>query len=138
MNEHEHPLDGLTQKIIGCAYAVSNELGCGFFESVYENAMVVALRKARLRVEQQVRFKVFYQGVEVGEFVADLVVENVVLLELKAVKALDEIHSAQCINLLRTTRLPICLLMNFARPKIELKRFVGKEMEPPMNADEHG
>jgi GxxExxY protein len=122
MTEH----DALTEKIIGCVFAVSNALGCGFLEKVYENAMVVALRKAGLRVEQQVRFKVFYEGVEVGEYVADLVVEGIVLLELKTVKILDDIHAAQCINHLCTSKLPICLLVNFAKPKAEIKRFVGK------------
>jgi GxxExxY protein len=126
MNTDEHRWNALTERIISCVYAVSNELGCGFFENVYENAMVVALKQAGLSVQQQVRFKVFYQGVEVGEYIADLVVEGTVLVELKAVKGLDEIHAAQCLNLLRTTDLPICLLVNFAKPKAEVKRYMGK------------
>ncbi|HTL30373.1 MAG TPA: GxxExxY protein [Tepidisphaeraceae bacterium] len=115
MNTDEHRWNALTERIIACVYAVSNELGCGFFESVYENAMIIALERAGLSVQQQARFKVFYQGVEVGEYIADLVVEGIVLLELKAVKGLDEIHTAQCLNLLRATNLPICLLVNFAQ-----------------------
>src|SRR2546426_940538 len=98
MNTDEHRLNGLTEKIIACVFAVSNELGCGFLENVYENSMVVALRNAGLAAQKQVRFKVFFQGTEVGEYIADLVVEATVLLELKAVKGLDDIHSAQCLN----------------------------------------
>ena len=125
MNTDEHRWNALTERIIGCAYSVPNELGCGFLENVYENAMAVALRNAGLSVAQQVRFKVFFQGVEVGEYIADLVVEGTVLIALKAVKALDDVHSAQCINLLRTTGIPICLLINFAKPKIDIRRFAG-------------
>jgi GxxExxY protein len=125
MNTDEHRWNALTERIIGCVYDVSNELGCGFLENVYENAMVVALRNAGLAVSQQVRFKVLFQGVEVGEYIADLVVEGTVLVELKAVKALDDVHSAQCINLLKVTGLPICLLVNFAKPKVEIRRFAG-------------
>jgi GxxExxY protein len=128
MNTDEHGFDGLTRSVIGCAYQVSNELGCGFLEKVYENAMVVALRKAGLAVQQQVRFAVKYEGVEVGEYIADLVVENTVLVELKAVKAFDEIHQAQCINLLRATGLPVCLLINFGLPAVKLKRFLNPNL----------
>jgi GxxExxY protein len=126
MNTDEHRYGGLTERIIGCGYAVSNGLGCGFLEKVYENALVHELRKAGLSVAQQVRFLVMYDGVEVGEYIADIVVEGTVLIELKAVKALDDVHSAQCINLLRVTRLPVCLLLNYAKPKLEIKRFVGE------------
>ena len=125
MNTDEHRWNALTERIIACVYAVSNELGCGFLEGVDENAMVVALRRAGLAAKQQVRYKVYYQREVVGEYIADLVVENTVLLELKAVKGLDDIHSAQCLNLLRATGLPICLLVNFAKPKAEIKRFLA-------------
>lgn len=125
MNADEHRCKSITERIIGCGYSVSNALGCGFLEKVYENAMVHELRKAGLSVSQQARFPVMYDGVEVGEYVADLVVEGCVLVELKAVRAFDDIHSAQCINLLRATKLAVCLLINFAKPRIEIKRFVG-------------
>jgi len=92
--------------------------------------MIVALRNAGLFVEQQVRYKVYFQGQEVGEYIADLVVEGTVLLELKAIRAFDEIHTAQCLNLLRVTDLPICLLVNFAKPKVDVKRFVGPRFQP--------
>jgi GxxExxY protein len=116
----------LTEQIIGCAYRVSNELGCGFLEKVYENAMVVALKKSGLKVEQQVRFEVRFDSIAVGEYIADLVVEHAVIVEIKAVKSLDEVHEAQCINQLRVTNLPVCLLMNFAKPKLDIKRFAGR------------
>jgi GxxExxY protein len=103
MDTDEHRSKAMTERIIGCAYAVSNGLGCGFLERVYENALVHELRKVGFSVAQQVRFVVMYDGVEVGEYIADIVVEGTVLIELKAVKALDDVHSAQCINLLRVT-----------------------------------
>ena len=121
--DDEQGLNQLTETIIGCAFKVSNTLGCGLLENVDENAMVHELKKNGLVVEQQRRFKVLYDGVEVGEYIADIVVERMVLLELKAIKNFDEAHSAQCINLLAITHLPICLLMNFAKPRIEIKRF---------------
>ena len=123
--DKDFELNALTERIIGCAFRVSNELGCGMLEKVYENALVHELRKNGFFVEQQRRFKVFYDGVEVGEYVADVVVQSSVLLELKAIKDFDEAHSAQCINLLAITKLPVCLLMNFGKPKIDIKRFRG-------------
>ena len=116
--------DPLSQQIIGCAFRVSNGLGNGFLEKVYENALAHELRKAGLMVEQQYPIKVFYDGQIVGDYIADLLVEDRILVELKAVKALDDIHSAQCINYLKATEKPVCLLFNFGTSKIEFKRFV--------------
>ena len=115
----------LTEKVIQCAFAVSNTLGCGFLEKVYENALAHELRKAGLQVRQQQGIKVHYDGVAVGEYTADLLVEGVLLLELKAVKNLDDIHLAQCLNYLKATNLRLCLLMNFAKPKVEVRRIVN-------------
>jgi GxxExxY protein len=112
----------LTERVIRCAFAVSNTLGCGFLEKVYENALAHELRKAGIRAEQQHGITVYYDGVAVGEYAADLLVEGVLLVELKAVKDLDDIHLAQCLNYLRATRLRLCLLMNFAKPKLEVRR----------------
>ena len=114
----------ITEKIIGCAYQVSNGLGIGFLEKVYENALVHELRKAGLAVWQQHPVQVIYDSVVVGDYVADLLVENCVLVELKTVKALDEIHLAQCLNYLRATGLQLCLLINFYHPKAQIKRVV--------------
>ncbi|MBL9150542.1 MAG: GxxExxY protein [Phycisphaerae bacterium] len=113
---------GLTEGIIGAAFDVANELGCGFLEKVYENAMLVSLRSRGLAVVQQQRFDVQFRYQLVGEYVADLVVEGSVLVELKAVRKLDDVHTAQCLNLLRASGLPLCLLMNFARPSLEIRR----------------
>jgi GxxExxY protein len=112
----------LTEKVIGCAFTVSNTLGCGFLEKVYENALAHELRKARLKVEQQHEIAVYYDAQVVGEYTADLVVDGALLVELKAVKELDDIHLAQCLNYLRATNLRLCLLMNFAKPKVDIRR----------------
>ncbi|WP_414581156.1 GxxExxY protein [Scytonema sp. PCC 10023] len=116
--------DKLTQKILGCAYKVSNVLGAGFLEKVYENAFAHELRKAGLRVKQQYRIEVLYDGIIVGEYFADLLVEDCVLVELKAVKTLESIHFAQCLSYLKAARLKLCLLMNFGNPKVEVKRII--------------
>ena len=115
----------LTQKVIQCAFAVSNTLGCGFLEKVYENALAHELRKAGLQVQQQHGITVYYDGVGVGEYTADLLVEGVLLVELKAVKELDDIHLAQCLNYLKATNLRLCLLINLAKPKLEVQRIVN-------------
>jgi GxxExxY protein len=112
----------LTEKVIGCAFTVSNTLGCGFLEKVYENALAHELRKAGPKVEQQHGINVYYDGQVVGEYAADLLVDGALLVELKAVKELDDIHLAQCLNYLRATNLRLCLLMNFAKPKVDIRR----------------
>ena len=117
-------LNQISHKIIGCAYKVNNGLGSGFLEKVYENAMVHELHKAGLNVHQQYPIQVQYDGVIVGDYYADLLVEDRVVVELKTVKALDDINMAQCLNYLKATGLSLCLLINFARPKVEIKRIV--------------
>lgn len=124
MNTDEHRLNRITENIIGCAFTVSNTLGCGFLEKVYENALVHEVQKRGLHAEQQHEIEVYYDGVIVGQYVADIVVEDSVLVELKAVKSLDEIHMAQCLNYLSATGFRVCLLMNFGAPKVEIKRIV--------------
>jgi GxxExxY protein len=114
----------ITQKIIGCAYTVSNTLGIGFVEKVYENALVIATRKTGLAVEQQYPIKVIFEGIVVGEFFADLFVEKRVLVELKSVSMLTQEHTAQALNYLRATNVEVCLLINFGKPKIEVKRLL--------------
>ncbi len=114
----------ITQQIIGCAYKVSNSLGSGFLEKVYENALAHELHKAGLLVSQQHRLSVQYDGIVVGEYVADLLVENRILVELKAVKTLDDVHLAQCLNYLKATGLRVCLLLNFGQPRVQVKRVV--------------
>ena len=103
----------LTRQIIAAAFDVSNTLGCGFLEKVYENALVVELRRRGLRVTQQLPIHVVYRNETVGQYVADLVVENAVLVEVKATLENDPVHVAQTLNYLRATRLPVGLLINF-------------------------
>ena len=117
-------LNDITGKIIGCAYKVSNTLGSGFLEKVYENALAHELRKAGLQVMQQHGIQVTYDGIVVGDYVADMLVEGRVLVELKAVNALDSIHSAQCLNYLKATGLRLCLLLNFGQPRVQIKRII--------------
>jgi GxxExxY protein len=124
MNADERRLNQITEKVIECAYRVSNKLGCGFLERVYENAMFVDLTLEGLKAEQQRGVQIFYRDALVGEYVAELIVEGVLLLELKAVKALDEVHVAQCLNYLKATGLKVAILINFAKPKIEIRRVV--------------
>ncbi len=114
----------ITQKIIGCAYTVSNTLGIGFVEKVYENALAIAVHKAGLAVEQQYPIKVVFEKVVVGEFFVDLFVAKRVLVELKAVSMLTQEHTAQALNYLRATGMEVCLLINFGRPKVEIKRLL--------------
>ena len=126
MNADERRLDlnGVTEKIIGCAFKVGNTLGVGFLEAVYENALVYELRKTGLLVEQQKMLEVWYDGIIVGNYRADLLVENAIIVELKVVTALDSKHFAQCMNYLKTTGLTLCLLINFGNPKVEIRRVV--------------
>jgi len=118
-------LNKITEKIIGCAYVVANSLGSGFLEKVYENALAHELRKSGLSLEQQREIDVQYDGILVGSYCADLLVNGAVLVELKAIKALDDVHVAQCLNYLRAMGLRICLLINFGTPRIEIKRIVN-------------
>lgn len=115
-------LNPLTEKIIGCAFKVSNTLGPGFLEKVYENALAHELRKAGLDFRQQYPISVLYDGTVVGEFLADLMVNEQVIIELKATKNLDDTHLAQCLNYLKATGLPLCLLINFGTPRVQVKR----------------
>ena len=125
VNADERGLGELTERIIGCAFTVSNSLGCGFLEKVYENALAHELRKAGLQVEQQARLSVCYDGVVVGEYVADMLLNDQLLIEVKAAKSLDDIHLAQCMNYLKTSGLKLCLLINFGVPKVAIRRVVN-------------
>jgi GxxExxY protein len=122
----EEQMNALTERIIGCAFKVSNGLGCGFLEKVYENALVHELRKSGLKAEPQHPISIFYDGVLVGEYFADILVENVVILELKATADHHDVFTAQCLNYLMATGKPLCLLLNFGKPRLEIKRYRGK------------
>ena len=113
----------LTRSIIGCAFEVINELGSGFLESVYEKAMMIALSDAGLSVQSQKPVRVLFRGKPVGDYYADLVVEEKVMVELKSAKALIPEHEAQTINYLNATGIQVGLLINFGKPALEFKRF---------------
>ena len=117
-------LNELSGAIIGCAFTVLNTLGAGFLEKIYENALALELREAGLAVAQQHGARVRYRDAVVGEYFVDLLIEDAVLVELKAVKALDEAHRLQCVNYLKATGLRLCLLLNFGNPRLEIKRVV--------------
>ena len=114
----------LSQRVIGCAFEVSNTLGAGFFEKIYEKALCVEFEKDGLNFQCQKPVTVEYKDVLVGEYIADIVVEGRLLLELKAVSALSSEHEAQLMNYLKATGLAVGLLLNFGRPKLGIKRMV--------------
>jgi GxxExxY protein len=114
----------LTEKVIGVCIDVSRELGGGFLESVYLKALIIALTQVGLKVVEQSPLKVMFRGQVVGDFYPDLLVEDRLIIELKAVKALTSEHEAQLINYLRATGIKVGLLINFGRSKLEWKRLV--------------
>ncbi len=117
-------LNRLTERVIGCAYTVSNELGSGFLEKIYENAMLLELRACGLKAVAQHPITVNYRGDCVGTYLADILVEDVLIVEIKALSGLTDSHKAQTINYLKATGLRIGLLINFGRPRVEIKRAV--------------
>ena len=120
------PHGELTRLVIACALEVINELGSGFLESVYESAMLIALAEAGLSGERQKAIQVAFRKQCVGDFYADILVENSVLIELKAVKAILPEHQAQVINYLNATGLSVGLLINFGNSKLDFKRFTRR------------
>ena len=113
----------LTNAIIGCFYDVYNELGFGFIESVYEKSLAIALRTKGFEVNQQIAIPVWFRGSQVGDFDADLMVNRLILLELKTARAIENSHLGQLMNYLKATEIEVGLLLNFG-PKPEFKRVV--------------
>jgi len=118
-------LNSITEKIIGAAYAVSNTLGSGFLEKVNENAMFLEMLKPNLSVLKQHPLHVYYDDQIVGDYFADLIVESQVIVEIKAIKELNEIHQAQLMNYLTACNKRCGLLINFGKPRIEIKRMLN-------------
>ena len=114
----------ITESIIGCAYSVYNNMGFGFLESVYEKSLLIELRNAGLQIESQKPITVRYKNEVVGEFVADIVVGNKVIVELKSVRRITTAHEIQLVNYLVATGEPVGLLLNFGERKVEVKRKV--------------
>ena len=119
-------LNELAGRIIGCAFTVLNTLGAGFMEKVYENALALELRKAGLAVAQQRGVQVMYDGSVVGEYFTDLLVEDEIVVELTAVRALDAADHTQCVNYLKAADLRLGLLLNFGAPRLDIKRVANR------------
>jgi GxxExxY protein len=119
----QNPL--LSERVLKCAVKVHKKLGRGFLEKVYENALMIELKKEGLRARQQCPIPVHYEDEVVGDYVADIIVEDTLIIELKAIRNISDDHTACCINYLTATRLPVCLLLNFGRAVIQIKRVVG-------------
>ena len=112
----------ITEKIIGCAYSVHNRMGYGYLESVYEKCMCIELREAGIQFETQKPITVSYKNEVVGEFIADLLIDNKIIAELKSVRTLSEAHEVQLVNYLVATGIPLGLLINFGEKNVEVKR----------------
>ena len=112
----------LTEKIIGCAFKVFNKMGFGYLESVYEKCMMIELRKAGLHAENQKPITVYYDEEMVGDFVADIFVEDEIIVELKSVLNVSKKHEAQLVNYLVSTKKDVGLLINFAEEEVQVKR----------------
>ena len=132
MNTDRHRLNHIfpkgsfgAEKIIGCAFSVSNALGAGFLEKVYQNALLVELANAGLQAEKEKQIQVLYKNQVVGDYFADILVNQQVIIEIKAVQSLNEIHQAQLLNYLKATNLSLGLLINFGTPKIQIKKMIN-------------
>ena len=136
-NEREGKHWELCHDIIGVFYSVYNELGHGFLEAVYEEALAIALCEAGMTVRRQVPTPIWFRGRTIGEYKADLIVSNAVLVELKAAKALDAAHEAQILNYLRATDMEVGLLLNFG-PKPQFKRFVFENSRKGIRVNSRG
>ena len=118
-------LDLLTEQVLSAIFEVSNTLGAGFLEKVYQRALLRELSLRGISATGEVSFRVMYKEQCVGEYFADILVEDALVLELKCVERFAGEHTAQCINYLRASGLTVCLLVNFQRPKVEWKRIVN-------------
>ncbi|MEX2264490.1 MAG: GxxExxY protein [Bryobacteraceae bacterium] len=135
MNTDERGFDSLTERVLAAVFEVSNTLGAGFLEKVYERALFRELGLRGIRATAQASFAVTYKGHYVGEYFADIVVEDVLVIELKCVERLANEHTAQCLNYLRASGRTLCLLINFQKPKVEWKRLVhGFQIPEPLEA----
>ena len=123
--EEQYPHKELTRKIIGTAMEVYNTLGCGFLESVYEEALTLEFRLQSIEFERQKPLDVFYKGTKVKQFVCDFLVEGSVLVELKAIKELTPLETGQVLNYLKSTDLKLGLLLNFGASSLQYKRVIN-------------
>jgi len=124
--ETQLKLNELSEKVIGLSFKVHNRLGRGFVEKVYENALTHELAKESLHVKQQMPIIVRYDSIIIGEFFADIVIENVIVLEIKAVSEISKVHEAQCFNYLRASDLRLGLVLNFGASSVQVRRIVNQ------------
>ena|SRR5689334_20642389 len=124
MNTDSTFLDSLSERVLGAVFEVSNTLGAGFLEKVYQRALVRELSLRGIRASAEASLAVMYKGYSVGDYFADLLVEDVLVVELKCAERLAKEHTAQCLNDLRASGRTVCLLINFQNPKVEWKRVV--------------
>ena len=117
-------MDSLTERVLSAIFEVSNTLGAGFLEKVYERALLRELALRGISATAQASFAVTYKGYSVGEYFADILVEDVLVVELKCVDRLANEHTAQCLNYLKASGRTVCLLVNFQKPKVEWRRIV--------------
>ncbi len=115
----------LSYKIVGLTMEVHRKLGGGFLEKIYENSLMILLRRENISAEQQVPIKVYFEDQIVGEYIADILVENRIILELEAVEILSPAHRAQTVNYLKATKLKVAYLINFGKHSLEYERFVN-------------
>jgi len=114
----------LTYKIIGLAIEVHTKLGYGFLEKVYENSLMLLFRRNDIQAEQQAPVKVYFEDQVVGDYLADILVENKIILELKSIDNIADIHRAQVLNYLKATGLRIALILNFGKTKLQYERLI--------------
>lgn len=114
----------LSYQIIGLAMEVHRKLGYGFLEKVYENSLMILFRKEGIRSEQQYPIKVYFDRKVVGNYVADILIENKIIIELKCVEKINNIHKAQALNYLKATRMRLAIILNFAKDKLQYERLV--------------
>src|SRR5215472_5941056 len=130
MNADNTFLDSLSERVLSAVFEVSNTLGAGFLEKVYKRALLRELSLRGIRATAEVPFSVMYKEQSVGEYFADLLVEDALVVELKCAERLANEHTAQCLNYLRASGRTVCLLVNFQRPKVEWKRIVCGYADP--------
>src|SRR5260370_21311213 len=130
MNTDERGFDSLTERVLGAVFEVSNTLGSGFLEEVYERALIRELAIQGIRATSQASFTIRYEGHYVGDYFADILVEDILVVELKCVDSFAKEHMAQCLNYLRASGLTVCLLVNFHNPKADWKRIMQGLLVP--------
>jgi GxxExxY protein len=128
-------LNSLTEGVLGAVFEVSNTLGAGFLEKVYQRALLRELGLRGIRATAEASFTVIYKGQSVGEYFADILVEDELVVELKCVERLGSEHMAQCVNYLRASGRTLCLLVNFQKAKVEWKRIVRFQNPEPAAAE---